>query len=94
MGLPDWCVLMGCLMSVVGYDTLHLCASAVPSEKSSGLFRHESSKLGWTELPAFSKKSRRSRCAITVQESDVFNLLRLALSEKQMPQIVENIENG
>jgi hypothetical protein len=37
-------------------------------------------------------KSRRSLCAITVPESDVFKALRLALSEKQIPQVVENIK--
>ena len=39
-----------------------------------------------------STKNRRFACARTVPEPDVFKLLRLALSEKQIPQIVENIE--
>jgi hypothetical protein len=45
---------------------------------------------GTTDLR--STKNRRFACATTVPEPDVFKLLRLALSEKQIPQIVENIE--
>jgi hypothetical protein len=32
-------------------------------------------------------------CATTVPEFDVFNLLRLTPSEKQIPQAIENAEN-
>jgi len=38
------------------------------------------------------QESRLFRCATTVPESDVFKVLRLALSGKQIPQVVENIE--
>jgi len=34
----------------------------------------------------------RVPCAKTVPESDVFSRLELALSEKQIPQIIENTE--
>jgi hypothetical protein len=41
---------------------------------------------------ALLKKSRRVHCAKSLPESDVFMLLGLALSEKQIPQITENTE--
>jgi hypothetical protein len=34
------------------------------------------------------------KCATTVPERDVFKLLRLASSGKQIPQVVENTEKG
>ena len=38
-------------------------------------------------------KSRRSSCAATVAIRNVFKPLKLALSEKQIPQVLENVEN-
>ena len=40
----------------------------------------------------FRQKSARVPCAKSVPESNVFMLLGLALSEKQIPQITENTE--
>jgi hypothetical protein len=40
------------------------------------------------------QRTGRFVCATNVPESDVFKPLELALSEKQIPQFVENIENG
>ena len=40
----------------------------------------------------FRQKSTRVPCAKSVAESNVFMLLGLALSEKQIPQITENTE--
>lgn len=44
--------------------------------------------------PAFEElvSRRRVPCAKSVPESELFILLGLALSEKQIPQIVENTE--
>jgi hypothetical protein len=39
-----------------------------------------------------SARSRRVPCSKTVPESDVFVPIGLALSEKQIPEIAENIE--
>ena len=42
-------------------------------------------------MPTMAQKS--NDCARTVQKSNVFIALGLALSEKQIPQIIENIGN-
>jgi hypothetical protein len=77
----------------MNHRRLALSSSALQHPTSS-LFAEklQASAISLHEKSERRGKSRRSACATTVPESDVFMPLGLALSEKQIPQVVENIE--